>query len=312
VSPFVTTRGDLLVEVTGADRVSYLDDVTTQQLTGRAARTWTSALELDAHGAAVSAFDVVLLDDRLLLLAPTADAARDLVARLGARTFLADASFAPSSLVTVCLRGPGAPAVAEEAELGVACGRVEPRVGALVIGRDGGVDVLVEPADVDEVVNRLVEHGARRADPSVLDDWQVATGQPRWGHEIAPPHLPEELGLLASHVHLAKGCYPGQEAVARMWMLGRPRRQLARIRATGAVEAGWTAGEGRHRVQVTGVVDVDGDRVGLAFVPADSARGARYEGEGGATVEVIEVVGADRPGPGHDPNVTRRRDQRGA
>jgi tRNA-modifying protein YgfZ len=71
------------------------------------------------------------------------------------------------------------------------------------------------------LVGRLRDAGAVDADDAQARSWRVATGRPAWGSEVAPPHLPEELGLLPTHVHLAKGCYPGQEAVARMWMLGR-------------------------------------------------------------------------------------------
>src|SRR5699024_541317 len=114
-----------------------------------------------------------------------------------------------------------------------------------------------------------------------LDAARIRSGEPRFGIEVAPPHLPEEAGVLATHVHLDKGCYPGQEAVARMWMLGRPRRMLARVAITGPVVSGDESGSGRTRVTVTGVAD----GLGVAFVPADAEAGAAYEaGEGTVTV----------------------------
>jgi folate-binding protein YgfZ len=139
----------------------------------------------------------------------------------------------------------------------------------------------------------------------------VAAGRPAWGREVAPPHLPEELGLLPTHVHLAKGCYPGQEAVARMWMLGRPRRRLARVRVAdiaGAqlpVAPGWSTGEGRETVEVTCVAD---DGTALAFVPGAAEPGSTVTTTD-AAITVLEVVGDDPVPPGHDPAMKRRRDR---
>ncbi|MFP4234428.1 MAG: tRNA-modifying protein YgfZ [Nitriliruptoraceae bacterium] len=152
--------------------------------------------------------------------------------------------------------------------------------------------------------------GGRRGRPGTdqdLEDARIRAGEPAWGRELAAPHLPEELGLLPTHVHLAKGCYPGQEAVARMWMLGRPRRQLAVVTPTGPVTPGWTAGTGRERVEVTSLT-ADGSTA-LAFVPASAAAGDRYGTEEEGAIEVVRVVGAEQVVPGHDPAMVRRRDR---
>jgi folate-binding protein YgfZ len=191
--------------------------------------------------------------------------------------------------------------------------------GDVVTAADGaGVLTLAGPAaEVDRLTARLTAEGAAEVGPSVsastVDGWRVAAGRPAWGREVNPPHLPEELGLLPSHVHLAKGCYPGQEAVARMWMLGRPRRRLARVRLTGPDAAdlapGRTIGEGRDTVELTSVSSATGALTALALVPGTAGPGDRLGDAATVVVEVLGLIGDDPQPPGHDPAMRRRRDR---
>jgi tRNA-modifying protein YgfZ len=266
-------------------------------------------LHLDVHGAPSHAFDVLVHPEKLWLLVPTRALAEDVVSVLGGRTFLADATFAlQEGLVVASLRGTDAHAVAADADLDVAAGRWDSDDALVRVGRAGGVDLVGEAGEVEEAVAALEAAGARRGTAADLDDARIEVGEPAWGHEIVAPHLPEELGLLPTHVHLAKGCYPGQEAVARMWQLGRPRRRLALVEAARPVGAGDELGTGRRRVTVTSATRA-GDRA-LAFVPGDTEVGASFEGEEGQVLTVRDLVGEGQPVPGADPNVSRRRDTR--
>ncbi|MFA9432344.1 folate-binding protein YgfZ [Egicoccus sp. AB-alg2] len=298
------------IEVTGDDRVRYLEDVTSQALASAQPGTVHGALYLDVHGAPVAMFDVAVLPDRLALLAP-AELEQTVVEQLGMRTFLLDARFTATDHVVAALRDDPDGAVAGAAGLHAREGRCHPGGDVLVIGRDGGVDVVGPAGAVDAAVQALVDAGAKPGDATDAERWRIAAGQPAWSVEVAAPHLPEELGLLPTHVHLAKGCYPGQEAVARMWMLGRPRRRLAKVAVRGPVEPGWQTGEGRHKVTVTSV-SPDGD-LALAFVPGDAQVGAVFPASADASeaaVEVLDLVGDTAYPPGADPAVTRRRDKR--
>ena len=298
------------IDVTGEDRTRYLDDVTSQRLVDVPVGEVRGTLYLDAHGAPMAMFDVAVLDDRLVLVVPDGDVMDTVVEVLGGRTFLLDARFAATDDAVVALRGEDAGTVARAAGVDTGAGRVRVEDGALLVGRDdGAVDVAGPAAAVAGVVQRLQTAGATEGTNRDLLRWRVSAGVPAWGSEVRPPHLPEEAGLLPTHVHLAKGCYPGQEAVARMWMLGRPRRRLAVVEpARGAVvEPGWEFGGGRRAVTVTSV-SPDGDRA-LAFVPGDAAPGDAFTDDGGAGVEVVRLVGDHPAPPGHDPAVTRRRDR---
>lgn len=59
-----------------------------------------------------------------------------------------------------------------------------------------------------------------------LETRRVAAGVPRWGRELDDRVLPAEAGLEATHISFTKGCYPGQEPVARLHYRGHPNRSL--------------------------------------------------------------------------------------
>lgn len=297
-----------VVRVTGADRVTYLEDVTTQRLEDLAAGRCVGALHLDAKGSVLATMDVVVLPDHLLLLVP-GELVEHVTDVIGGRTFLLDATFEPTDLELVSVRGTrGTGLVGELVGLSPPAGEVVEFGDVLAIGRHDGLDVVGDAGSVEHVLDRLTEGGIRRGDEADLDDWRIRAGIPRWGREIVAGRLPEELGLLPSHVHLAKGCYPGQEAVARMWMLGQPRRRLALVTPVGAVRPGWETGEGRGRVEVTSVTS-KGDAA-LAFVPTGTGPGHRFSGSDDSAVTVERIIGDTIDVPGHDPAVVRRRDRR--
>lgn len=306
VPALVGPHDRMVVAVTGEDRTTYLDDVLSQKLRGVTPPHATSALELGPHGEPNGILDLVVLDDHVLLLVPTAQA--EVVDRLAGRTFLADAQFTTrDDLAVVRVRG-AAQAVLDALDIDRAHGAVSTVTidGAEVVvaGWHHGADLVVAQDDAAAVTAAIVAAGAQRADGPALDAAEVAAGVPRAPEEVAKGRLPEELGLLPTHVHLAKGCYPGQEAVARMWMLGRPRRHLAIVALPDGTGTGHVTDE-PGSVEVTRTAQVDGRTIGLAFVGRDTAVGDQpVDG-----VEVLELVGADRPVPGHDPAVRRRRDR---
>ncbi|HEX2029337.1 MAG TPA: hypothetical protein VHF25_15205 [Nitriliruptorales bacterium] len=298
------------VEVTGADRVSYLHAVLSQDIEGLEAGRCTGALQLDAQGRPLAMVDVLALGDRHVLLTVDREGAESLAASLASRTFLADARFAPLDVSVLTLRGRDAHGVVVRADLGdVAAGRAVEVDAVIVAGGEDAADVVVPLEESATWLGRLVRAGAEAVDAAAIEAWRIAHGVPGWAREVRAPHLPEEAGVLPTHVHLAKGCYPGQEAVARMWMLGRPRRRLATVLLAGSAGAGWTAGSGKERVEVTSAAEHADERVGLAYVPPSARPGDRF-GDDQAGVVVRALVGDDRPVPGHDPTVTRRRDRR--
>jgi folate-binding protein YgfZ len=307
-----------VIDVTGEDRLTHLDATTTQALKDARPGTATSALVLDANGNPLAMFDVLVLPDRVWLVTPSAGVTDVVMELIAGRTFLADARFAVTGHTVV--RAAVDPALAKRAWSGMsvvpepASVRSTP-TGDTVIAADAHATLTIAgpEAEVGRLADALRGAGAVDADAAVADAWRVATGRPAWGAEVQPPHLPEELGLLPTHVHLAKGCYPGQEAVARMWMLGRPRRHLARVLLEGdtaalaALTPGTTLGEGRMMVTLTTLALPEA----LAFVPGVTEAGEKLEPgvDPDVRVAVVTLIGDDQVPPGHDPAMRRRRDR---
>jgi len=85
----------------------------------------------------------------------------------------------------------------------------------------GGEEVLDERPPGDEVGEEEYER------------WRVETGIPRWGREIDHSILPAEAGLTETHVSFTKGCYPGQEPIARLHHRGKVNRRLRLLELDG-------------------------------------------------------------------------------
>ena len=101
-----------------------------------------------------------------------------------------------------------------------------------------------------------------------LEARRVAAGVPRWGRELDDRILPAEAGLDATHISFTKGCYPGQERVARLHYRGHPNRGL-RVLQLGDVPE--YDAELVHDVKVVGRVTSavrrdDGSVIALAYV----------------------------------------------
>jgi folate-binding protein YgfZ len=93
-----------------------------------------------------------------------------------------------------------------------------------------GVDLIVPRGTVADIVERL---GVPLAGVWAFEASRVADRRPRLGRETDHRTLPAEVGWLADAVHLDKGCYRGQETVARVHNLGRPPRKLVLLHLDG-------------------------------------------------------------------------------
>jgi len=70
------------------------------------------------------------------------------------------------------------------------------------------------------------EEPVEASDPAELEPLRIEAGTPAWGKELDESVLPAEAGLDETHVSFTKGCYPGQEPIARLHFRGRPNRRL--------------------------------------------------------------------------------------
>jgi hypothetical protein len=91
------------------------------------------------------------------------------------------------------------------------------------------VDLLVPRAELVDWWLRLRKAGAAAAGTMAYEALRVAALRPRLGRDTDERTIPHEVGWIPTAVHLAKGCYRGQETVARVANLGRPPRRLVML-----------------------------------------------------------------------------------
>jgi tRNA-modifying protein YgfZ len=100
-----------------------------------------------------------------------------------------------------------------------------------------------------------------------LEARRVAAGVPRWGRELDERVLPAEAGLEATHISFSKGCYPGQEPVARLHYRGHPNRALRVVRLDAVPEYdAELVHDGKVVGRVTSAVRTEDGVVALAYV----------------------------------------------
>jgi folate-binding protein YgfZ len=150
----------------------------------------------------------------------------------------------------------------------------EEHSSALVFGGDDGF--LTDFAGAREVLDS--EHEPT-LDADDLERRRIEAGVPRWGREIDDRILPAEAGLDATHVSFGKGCYPGQEPVARLHYRGHPNRTLRVLELAEVPEYdAELVHEGKAVGRVTSAARrADGSVVALAYVRTEVPADARFE-----------------------------------
>jgi len=137
-----------------------------------------------------------------------------------------------------------------------------------------GLD-LVGPAEALEAAREhLAQGGAVPAGAEVYETVRVSRGVPSFGADVTPENFPGEAGLLGRAVSLKKGCYPGQETVARMHYRGSPNKRLHRLKLEGPTpEAGAEIlqnGKVVGRITSVAPLPVGGDRLALGYLSRSS------------------------------------------
>jgi folate-binding protein YgfZ len=102
--------------------------------------------------------------------------------------------------------------------------------------RDGGFDLIVARSELAGVAGRIIAAGAAPAGSWADAALRIERRQPRLGLDTDHRTLPHEVGWIGSAVHLDKGCYRGQETVARVQNLGKPPRRLVLLHLSGDSE----------------------------------------------------------------------------
>ena len=150
-----------------------------------------------------------------------------------------------------------------------------------------GEDVICATEDVGRVRAALGGPELAEDDADVL---RVEAGVPRYGAELDDSVIPQEAALNESHVSFTKGCYVGQETVARMHWRGKPNRHLRGLRLSEPVAPGTPLVLGEREVGrvASSVVSPRLGPIALALVRREAGPGDELQA-GGATAVVSEL-----------------------
>ncbi len=304
-----------VVRVSGPDRLVWLHDITSQHLSALPPRTSTELLVLSPQGHVEHAAGVVD-DGEATWLITEADHAAPLAQWLDQMRFTRRVEVAD---VTAHWAAIGEPVAAEGTPDGpltwwdtwpvVAAGGT--RYGPDAADHPGAQRpwrlVLVPRATVADEVAAREAAGARLAGTWASEALRVEAYRPRLAREVDHRSIPHELDWLRTAVHLHKGCYRGQETVARVVNLGRPPRRLVFLHLDGSghvlPEAGAQVLAGGRDVGVMTSMARHHELgpVGLAVIKRSVPEDAELVVAGEVSGERVEVAAAQEvvvPGEG--------------
>ncbi len=197
-----------VIAVSGEDRLKWLHDLTTQFLSDLGVGIWKSAMILDPQGHIEYQFNLV--DDgstTFLVLDPGYSDA--LITYLTKMKFMLRVDVRDVTSEYAVLRTPG-----ETTDI-------------------GGPFALI-PRNEIEAMSATFNTVATQVGTWALDAERVAAGRPRIGFETDYKSIPNEIGVLNGAVHMNKGCYRGQETVAKIFNLGNPPRRIVMLHLDGS------------------------------------------------------------------------------
>jgi folate-binding protein YgfZ len=195
------------------------------------------------------------------------------------------------------LVGPRSMAVAAAPELEDAPEHAHTKVElgglpARAIRTDVGIDVLCQAGDLDAIQVALLEAGVQAVPESAAECVRVERGRPRYGIDLDDTVIPEEAALNERAVSFSKGCYVGQETVARLHWRGKPNRHLRGLRLSAPAQTGEEIRFGDRAVGRVGSVAAS-PRLGpiaLALVRREVAPAETVDvGAGRSPAQVVEL-----------------------
>jgi folate-binding protein YgfZ len=237
-----------VLRITGPDRLSWLHSLTTQHLERLGAGESAEALVLSPQGHVEH--QITLTDDGTAVWAHVEPGeAGSLLEFLTSMRFMlrVEPQDVTAEYAVLTMIGPQVPAgelVPGAIRLdGTALGGRPPESPGTGTGPGGrplespgmsSADLIVPRADLAEAVTGLRAAGAALAGMWAHEALRIAAGRPRLGLDTDHRTIPHEVGWIETAVHLNKGCYRGQETVARVHNLGHPPRRLVLLHLDGS------------------------------------------------------------------------------
>jgi folate-binding protein YgfZ len=182
----------------------------------------------------------------------------------------------------------GSPALPENGNEEVAIAGVE----CFAVGTPEGIDLIGPAAEAGRLREALLGAGAVEVSAAAAELLRIEAGRPRFGAEMGTETMPAEAGIVERAVSFTKGCYIGQETVARLHYKGKPNRHLRGLRLSAPAAAGAPLRLGEKEVGRLGSAAVSPalGPVGLAILRREAEPGTELVvGEDGVTAEVVAL-----------------------
>jgi folate-binding protein YgfZ len=165
-------------------------------------------------------------------------------------------------------------------------------IEVLAVATDLGLDLITRQDAAGGLREHLLGGGGSPVTEAAAEILRVESGRPRFGLDMGTESMPAEAGITERAVDFEKGCYIGQEPVARLHYRGKPNRRLRGLRLSGPAERGDTLSLGDREVGAVGTACVSPalGPIALAVIRREANEGDRLAvGSGGVTAEVVEL-----------------------
>ena len=243
-------RDRVTFEFTGPDAAELLQGQLTNDVEALEPGQGCYAALLDRKGHMQADMRVLRLAPEEFGLGTEAVGAEPVGAHFGLYRVGSDVEITRPDLAVVSVIGPGAANAVGSPPLTVEHAHAEVTIGgapARAIATDVGLDLVFPVELFDGVAGALSQAGAAEVSELAAEVVRVESGRPRFGREIVTGTMPAEAGITERAVSFTKGCYIGQETVARLHYKGKPNRHLRGLRPATPVSPGdAVAGEGRE------------------------------------------------------------------
>ena len=282
--------GRIVLRLTGKDQVGMLNAILTNEVPKDALGVYAALL--NPKGRIQTDLRVLRADrDVLVDTEPEgASAAKEILGRYApfSRVKVEDLSEGDERWGVLSLYGPraaellGGLRLAEHETAEVEIGGEQLRAAGVAVPV-AGLDLIGPSSVLDAMRKHLLGLGAVPASPDAYETARIEAGLPRFGADITPENFPGETGILERAVSFKKGCYPGQETVARMHYRGHPNKTLHRLVVEGASPPPETPivqdGKAIGRITSVAPLPVEGRTLALGYLSRNAdARGALRAG----------------------------------
>ena len=164
-------------------------------------------------------------------------------------------------------------------------------VSCRAVATGSGVDLICDEGGAERVLDALRSGGGEPVSEEAAEIVRVEAGRPRFSREMGSATIPEEAGINDRAVSFTKGCYIGQETVARLHYKGKPNRHLRGLRLEAPAAAGDAIALGDREVGSVGtaVLSPAHGPIALAIVRREAEAGAKVAVGDGIAAEVVDL-----------------------